>query len=176
MSKPPPKVTPKKAPPRPPTRPTAAKGYQDGLGRLRIQVELQGKMAQLYAGELSVADMDNEELARMQFKDRNGRFTGRPPAALPSQLVNMIRRELLDRLAEKRRAVLEEMQDVLIGIARGDDEEAKPGDRIKAATAIIDRELGKTPETIKMETGEKGFNVTLAKAVKIKRISAEEDE
>lgn len=142
-----------------------------GGKRERKTIQLEGRMAMLANGDLSVQDMDNEELARLQFRDSGGKFRGRPPQHLPAQLVNMMRKELLDRLAEKRRAVLEEMQDVLIGIANAGE---KDSDRIKAAQLIIERELGKTPERVELSTGDKPFEVTMARSIRMKRPGKEE--
>lgn len=142
----------------------------EGKSRTRLTIELEGKMAKLAAGEISVQDMDNEELARLQFKAADGTFRGRPPNNLPTMLVNLMRKELIDRLAEKRRGVLEEMQDVLIGVALHGE---KDGDRIRAASAIIERELGKVPDKVEHSTGDKPFEVTMAKSFRMKRPGSE---
>lgn len=155
-------------------------GGQTSVGSTRdkrrnvVQLQVTGKMAALYKGEISVADMDMDELARMQFKDKNGRFSGRPPTTLPAQLVNLIRHEMAGRLAEKRREVLEEMQEVLIGVARNKNESA--ADRIRAANLIIERELGKTPDKVELGGGGKPIEHTIARAVKHMRPQAPDDE
>lgn len=132
-----------------------------------MSIRLEGKMARLYSGELTVADMDNEELARLQFKDRNGNFTGRRPANLPQALVNMMRKELIDRVHEIRRGAIADANQVLVDILN--DTDVKPADRIKAALALIERVEGKVPDKVELSTGEKGFEVTMAKSVKITR-------
>jgi hypothetical protein len=147
-----------------------------GGKRTRITIELEGKMAQLYKGEITVQDMDNEELARMQFKAADGTFRGRRPNNLPQALVNMMRKELIDRVSEVRRAALAEANETLIKVIRNDS--AKDADRIKAALALIEREEGKVPEKVELSTGDKGFEVTMARAVRMRRpgsTPAEED-
>lgn len=158
----------KARPRKPPTK--AADGRPSGSGRPRVTVQLEGKMALLANGELTVLDMDNEELARMQFKDKNGKFTGRKPANLPQVLVNLMRKELIDRVHEIRRGAVADANQVLVDILS--DTDAKPADRIKAALALIERVEGKVPDKVELSTGEKGFEVTLAKSVKIKRPGA----
>lgn len=144
-----------------------------GGARDRLTIQLEGKMAMLARGEISVADMDNEELARLQFKAADGTFRGRPPSNVPAQLLNLMRRELLDRLAEKRREVLEEMQDIAISIARHGD---KDGDRLKALQYIVDRELGKTPEKVEIANAGDPFQVQMVKAVRIRRPTGGDDD
>lgn len=138
-----------------------------GGKRNRLTIQLEGKMADLYEGILTVQDMDNEELARMQFKDHTGTFRGRKPTNLPGPLVNMMRKELIDRVSEVRREALEDANKALVAIMR--DEDIKPADRIKAALALIEREEGKVPDKVELSTGDKGFEVTMARAVRFKR-------
>lgn len=136
-------------------------------GRNRITIELEGKMARLYKGEISVGDMDNEELARMQFKAVDGTFRGRPPNNLPVTLVNMMRKELIDRVSQVRRAALEDANKMLVDVIQNED--AKDADRIKAALALIEREEGKVPEKVELSTGDKGFEVTMTRAIRMRR-------
>jgi len=132
-----------------------------------VTIELEGKMAQLYKGEITVADMDDEELARLQFKAADGTFRGRPANNLPAALVNMMRKELIDRVSEVRRGALKEANETLISVIR--DTEAKDADRIKAALALIEREEGKVPDKVELSTGDKGFEMTLTRAVRMRR-------
>lgn len=116
--------------------------------KTREHFVLQGKMLDLYRGDLSVEDMDDEELSRLQFKDKNGRFTGRPPANLPRSLVDKLRQELLKRASAKFDSHLIDSITVLGTIMKSD--QVNPSDRIKAAVIIIDRVMGKTPEKVEL--------------------------
>lgn len=144
---------PAKARPRPP-------------GRQRVTVDVEGKMAQLITGELKVEDMDNEELARLQFRDRNGGFTGRPPANIPTVLVNKMRAELFKRT---NGVMAESLHDAVTELARIAIEAEKEGDRVKAIQMLLDRLQGRVPEKVELSTGEKGFEITLAKITRGKR-------
>lgn len=113
-----------------------------------LRLQLKGKMAELHMGLRSIKDMDDEELTRMQYRDKNGGFSGRPSGALPRPLVQKIRAELLERASKKFDSHLIDSIDVLGSIMKSDT--VSPADRIKAAVIIIDRVMGKTPDKIEM--------------------------
>jgi hypothetical protein len=130
------------------------------MGDNRKRVDLVGKMAQLANGVLSVTDMDNEELARMQFRDKNGGFTGRPPANLPRVLVEQIKRELISRAMTELQGGLLPSLKALQTIV--DSKDAKDSDKIKAASIYLDRMLGKTPDKLEVSAEPTQFEKTLA--------------
>lgn len=101
---------------------------------------------QLIAGIISVDDLDNEELARGQCRDINGTFKGVAPKMVPKSLHDAMMRSLLSRAQEHFRAGLIDSVDALVSIAKGTAFE--PADRIKAASIVIDRVMGKTPEVL----------------------------
>lgn len=116
--------------------------------RDRIAVVLEGRMAQLYRGELSVADMDDEELQRMQFRDKNGNFTGRPPSNLPGSLVKLIQAEILARAAFIRTKRYTELVSEQVRLALHAEEE---GTRLRAINAVIERVEGKEPVKVEVK-------------------------
>lgn len=135
-------------------------------GRQRITVDIEGKMAQLITGELTVEDMDNEELARLQFRDKDGGFRGRPPANIPTVLVNRMRSELFKRTNS---VMAESLHDAVTELARIALEAERETDRVKAISMLLDRLQGRVPEKVELSTGEKGFEVTLARITRGKR-------
>lgn len=104
------------------------------------------KMAALLTGELTVADMDDEELARGYFKDKNGRFTGRPPAAVPRELHDRMMTELMRRGTSLYKEAYLDSIGTLVEIAK--NKRVKESDRIRAATLIIERLAGKVPDKV----------------------------
>ena len=123
--------------------------YADGS----VDVRVSGRYAQLMTGDLTVEDLDTEELARGQLKDKNGRFTGRPPKFLPRQILDAMRSEHHKRV----NAVLEESLSDVVKVMRGValDKKAEPAIRLKAAIYIYERFMGKVPDKIEVDKGAK---------------------
>jgi hypothetical protein len=96
-----------------------------------------------------VKTLSPEELARGMLMDKNGSFTGRPPALVPRVFHDACIRELLARgkVLYKTNYIkaIEAMTDI------ASSKSAKESDRIKAATFVIERLEGKVPD--KLEIG-----------------------
>lgn len=137
-------------------------------GTYRVTIE--GKMAALCRGELSVDDMDNEELARMQFRAADGSFKGRAPGHLPAEVVRKAQAEILRRGNGVLWAGLILSREEIVRLSTMAEKES---DRIRAAMVIEERLLGKAAEKVNI-TADSGFMVTVAHAVR--RLQPEEDE
>lgn len=118
-------------------------------GSNTLDVAVSGRYKDLMEGKIDVADLSPEELARGQLKDKNGRFTGRPPKFLPRDLVMRMRREFLARgdkaFEDSYLDAVNEMKRIMTS-AKVDD-----AVRLKAAIYIVERVGGKTPEHIEMK-------------------------
>lgn len=99
------------------------------------------------AGDLKVADLDNEEIASQRFRDRLGGFVGRPPL-LSGKQQQEFRRELLKRGQRKLDGMYEMALGVLKEIAASGMAEDK--DRLKATDMIMQRVAGKVPERVEL--------------------------
>lgn len=110
------------------------------------RVRVQGRMAQFMKGELTVEDLDDEELARGQFRDEHGRFSGRPNKLIPREVQQEMIRRLLARGDELWRSGYNIAIKVHLEIAA--DPNNTPADRMKAAQYLIERVAGKTPDRI----------------------------
>ena len=114
----------------------------------RIQVGITN--AAILDGTDKLELWDEEELIRGQRKGRNGKFQGRPPKMVPKALHD----ELVKRKLSKAYALLNEsiVDAVLVLREVVTDDEAEYSDRIKAATLIMDRVMGRAPERIIVES------------------------
>lgn len=133
--------------------------------RKRRNVELTTgslRMRQLMLGEITTADLDDEELLKGQFKDSAGGFRGRPPEVIPKALHDRMVAELFARTDKRMQARLFDVIDTMINIATSKYSEDK--DKIKAATFIFERMRGKTPEVLQV-TQDKPFMVMFDKIV-----------
>ncbi|QFG10631.1 hypothetical protein HWC68_gp97 [Gordonia phage Gibbin] len=124
---------------------------KDGVkhGNQYLPDELVGRMTRyqkLVHGIIAVEDLDDEELARGQCRDENGRFSGKPPKAIPKDIHDALVRRLFERAREAFQAELLPAIQTLGELARSDAVE--PADRIKAASLVIDRVMGKNAEVI----------------------------
>lgn len=114
-----------------------------------MYVRITGRYALLLNGLISVEDLDDDEVARGQLKDKNGQFRGRPPKLIPADLVQAMRREWLGRAEAKLRAALMEVSlDGMIEIAK--DKNVDPGVRLRAQLAIQERTMGKVPDKVQL--------------------------
>lgn len=126
---------------------------------IRLRGVTQNKrMLELLNGKLDVSTLDDEELARGQFKDKNGRFSGQPPKVLPRVVYQRLTKELFRRADVKLQQSLLDAVETMVNIATSEYAENK--DKIKAATWIFERLRGKVPETISI-TQERPFEILL---------------
>lgn len=102
-------------------------------------------------GELTVHDLDDEEVMRGQIRAKDGSFRGRPPTVVP--------REFATAIQERQRAiVMEELGAMVLPAMRTlmeimNKQHPQPGDaaRVKAAQLVLERNLGRVPETINLK-------------------------
>lgn len=95
-------------------------------------------------GELSIEDLDMEELLKGQIRDRNGGFTGRPPLQIPRAFHTKVVQELLQRADQTWRSNLDAAMKVFVEIM--ENPRVRAQDRLYAAQYIIERTAGKIPD------------------------------
>lgn len=111
-----------------------------------VYVRLQGRYAMLLQGVIKVEDLEDEELARGQLKAADGSWRGRPPKLVPRQLLDAMRGELVKRAHDNlQAALLGPGIKTLTDLAENAIDE---GVRLRAATAIIERVIGKVPDKV----------------------------
>lgn len=110
------------------------------------RVRLGQRNLAILRGEEELADWDEEELIRGQRRDKNGGWVGRPPKVVPRALHDeLVRRKLSEgyQLLATNLVKAVEALGQIVG-----DPEADANARVKAATVIIERVMGKTPQPI----------------------------
>ena len=106
------------------------------------------RWSKLLDGTLTVADLDDEEVRRCKVRARDGSFNrGR---AVPSHLAQQFQSELLKRAQGKLREALPAAIMTLMELAQ--DPECPEAVRKSAADSIVNRVLGKAPETVNIKT------------------------
>jgi hypothetical protein len=112
-------------------------------------IRVTGRAALFLAGKITVEDLDDDELAQGRFKAADGTFRGRPPAVIPSEMVQAMRREWLKRAnARLAEALMEVGIQGMIDLAK--DPLVDPAVRLRAQQMIIERTMGKVPDKIEV--------------------------
>jgi hypothetical protein len=111
------------------------------------------------SGFIKVEELDDEEIARGQLRDKNGGFSATAPAMIPTSLKDQMMKELFKRgdqiMRDSYLAALTTLQDISVGSAY------EPADRIKASTYLIERLAGKTPDVV-VHTQDKPWEVVMS--------------
>lgn len=100
----------------------------------------------LVAGDMTVRELDDEELARMQTKNFHGQFAGRPPT-VPNRLARQFKDEILRRGASGFNKWGPRAIEVVASIMMSPAE--KGADRLRAAAIVLERVYGKVPEELR---------------------------
>ncbi len=103
-------------------------------------------------GEEDVSLWSDEELTRGQRKDKNGTWVGRPPTVVPKALHDELVRRKMSKAFELLRDNVVAATEVLIQLATDPSVDANV--RLKAATTIMDRVLGKASERVELTAPE----------------------
>jgi hypothetical protein len=116
------------------------------LSQNRVRTQPKSRMQQLIDGDITIDDLDDDEIMAGRCKDSRGKFTGRPRAMLPRELHDAMRREFHKRIEEKYQdgmdLALATLQDVM------NNRMAAAPARVRAAEVWIERVQGKVPDKI----------------------------
>lgn len=131
--------------------------------RKEVNHRFTGRYAALMDGTLELKDLDVEELARGQLKDKNGRFTGSPPKALPVAMIKKMQAEFFRRGDKLFEDSYVDAVTIIGRIMRSP--RVDPAVRLKAATYIVERVRGKAPEVVVIAGEEKPWQKLLASII-----------
>lgn len=124
----------------------------------------------ILSGDEDVTEWSMEELIRGQRKARNGKWVGRPPKVVPKRVYDELVRRRLSEAGELLESNLVEAVKVLVSLAT--DPKVESSVRLKAATTVIDRVMGKAPERINVRFAE---STPWEEAIKIIFVGENED-
>lgn len=142
---------------------------QDGRGIATVS----RTTADVLDGLDDLSHWDDEEIRRGQRRNRNGGFSGRPPKLVPQRLHEERHRRTLSRAHRLFTENTEKAVQVLIDIAG--DESAPHSDRVKAASLILDRVMGRAPQAIEVEVQRPKFLDVLDRAIRIESTEGDSD-
>lgn len=118
------------------------------------------RLQQLLEGTLTVADLDDDEIMAGRCKDKNGRFSGRPPNTFPRAIHDALRREFHKRVDEKFQDGLDLALETLEDVMR--TKHAAAPARVRAAEIWIERTRGKVPDKVEQTLEIKPFEDDIA--------------
>ena len=124
-------------------------GVHAGFSRARTEsgyVKVNNRMKQLIEGKIPLSELDEEELARGQLRGANGKFSGTGPQVVPRAMHQKMTTELFKRADDAMKTSLVDAAETLTQIMKSPETEVK--DKLKAATWLIERVMGKTPDTL----------------------------
>lgn len=116
----------------------------------RMVMTVSDRMQKFMDGTLLPEDFDDDEVHRMQLRDKNGSFTGRPSRAIPRELAQAFRAQQQMRLmawfAEQIPLAQKATMELL------NSRHLAPGDatRLRAAESIFERVIGKVQANSEM--------------------------
>lgn len=108
---------------------------------------------QYLAGQIGVDDLDDEELACGGFKDSRGHIY--KPKTLPRELITAFNKAIFERAQQELRANTVHAATTVAEIMR--NPKIEPDIRLKAASLLLDRNLGKAPQVVAL-TSDRGFD------------------
>lgn len=119
-------------------------------GRVTINASLNPRMAALMAGDIEVEDLDDEELAKGMCRGMDGKFPKKRPSVVPKVMYDQMTRVLFSRAEETLKVSLSSAAESLAKMAA--DPEVDASTRLKAATWLYERLMGKAPTEVKISS------------------------
>jgi len=110
------------------------------------------RWSMLLDGTLTVHDLDDDEVRKMKVRSADGSFSGRG-RRLPSHLIAAFHAEQIKRAKNVMHKSLVKAAKLLDAVI--DDPEASRAEQLKAADMILNRVMGKAPETIRVQADDK---------------------
>jgi len=100
-------------------------------------------------GEADLSLWSDEELRRGQRRDRKGHWSGRPPKVIPKAIHDELVRRTYDEASKLLQDSLVDAVTLFGVLVR--DEKADPAVRLKAASIIVERVMGRAPMTLHVD-------------------------
>lgn len=115
----------------------------------RAQKALPNRYRLFETGELTIDDLDEEEILKGRLKNRNGTFTGRPPAVVPTVFIQAILREQQRLIGEKLRSEIPTAIKALHEVAEWGGGKGGMA-RAAAAKTLLEYTIGKPMESMSL--------------------------
>jgi hypothetical protein len=123
---------------------------RDKAGRLRLR-EPPERYRAFRDGTLDFADLDDEEVRRMQLRAKDGTFKGRPPASLPREFMLGLQAENHRRMQARWQEEYETAMGVIHELMVKKNPLPADAVRLNAANMVVERLQGKAIDRIEVK-------------------------
>jgi hypothetical protein len=114
-------------------------------------------------GKDDLSEWDDEELRRGRKRDKNGGWQGRDPVIVPKAVHDELVKRTLSKANKLLTENLEAAVELLTDIMR--DPDVDPKDRIKAIDMVMNRAMGREPQRLEIDPGDKPWQLALAHSI-----------
>lgn len=106
------------------------------------------RLDKLISGELSIEDLDDEEIRKMQLRNNVGDFRGRPPLYIPRDMAMAFRQEHFRRFGKEMAEIVPDAMRAIKELLNS--RHLSPGDatRLRAAELVLERNFGKVTQNV----------------------------
>lgn len=102
---------------------------------------------QFRCGMITIHDLDDEEIANHGFRTRSGKFY--KPATMPREMLQAFAEQVYERATLELRSGVRDAARLIVQLIN--DPTVEDALRLKAAETLLDRTMGKAPQTIRLE-------------------------
>lgn len=117
-------------------------------GRIRIEDHPNRRTELLLRGNISVDDLDAEEISMGMCKNADGSFPLRRPSVVPKSIYDKMQSKLYEKVHEELRQGLISSVHTIRQLMENPEEESNV--RLKAAIYLLERVMGKTPDVVQI--------------------------
>src|SRR5262245_31642161 len=136
--------------------------------KIRTHIRVGQRTAATLAGLDNLEDWDDDELQRGQKRSRRGTWEGRPPKVVPKALHDELVRRTLSKAHELLRDNLVGAVELLGTLIEGED--VDDAVKLKAATIIMDRVMGKAPDKVEVTVQKSPFEDSMGKVFRRRQV------
>lgn len=119
-------------------------------------------------GEITVEDLDDEEIMRGQIRSADGSFRGRPPKLVPREFAAALAKRQQEMYNGEMGELVVEAWKTLNSVMKNRNPLPGEGARVQAAKLILERYYGKTPDVV-VNTTQSEWEEKLKRPIKIER-------
>lgn len=110
-------------------------------------------------GELDLTEWDEEELLRGQRRDHRGKWAGAKPKVVPLAVHQELTRRRMSQAARELEENLVKAAETLVALMEGSDVDDSV--RLRAATLVIERVMGKVPDKVELKLSRAPWETTM---------------
>jgi len=119
----------------------------------RVSTKVPDRYLMFIAGEISVEDLDDEEIFRGQLRNKSGSFAGRPPNYVPREFAIAVQHEAARRFMAEIGGLVPESLAAVQRVLEKRHPQPGDGATVQAAFKVLERFAGRVPETLRLDTG-----------------------